>query len=216
MGTLDRGQAPIHPASISWLIALDELRPHANHLPEPVPVHIEEPGHLRYGRDPTLRNILCVVRMRACTSGVAMLTSGLLRDCGSGAFSKPHGAQTNSATGTTAAQEPSSTVHVTVLPHTACPHVRWLLHGVWWRFTGCGGRSLTARVPCPHGITVTYGSPSQTAESPHCLSDPILPLSQRPSLACASFGKTFWHPAKYAAPSPSKPCNGCPRTGRAW
>lgn len=88
MGTMDRGQAPIHPASISWLIALDELRPHANHLPEPVPVHIEEPGQLRYGRDPTLRNILCVVRMRACTSAVAMLTSGLLRDCGSGEHSR--------------------------------------------------------------------------------------------------------------------------------
>lgn len=96
---------------------------------------LKSPDSCGMAGDPTLRNILCVVRMRACTSGVAMLTSGLLRDCGSGAFSKPHGAHTNSATGTTAAaQEPSSTVHVTVLPHTSCPHVRCLLHhGVWWK-----------------------------------------------------------------------------------
>lgn len=101
-------------------------------------------------------------------------------------------------------------MHVTVLPHTACPHTSTAC------FTGCGERSLTARVQCLHGTTVAYGSPSQTAESPHCLSDPILSLSQRPCLACASFGKTFRTPQNNAAPSQSKPCNGRPRTGRAW
>ena len=99
------------------------------------------------------------------------LTAGVLRVCGSGVFSKPtERTPTASLRLLRYTQEPSSTVHVTVLPHRACPHNSAAC------FTGCGERSLTARAQCLHGTTVTYGSPSQTAESPHGLRDLIVSL----------------------------------------
>lgn len=117
-----------------------------------VPVPTKSPGPLRRRRDPTLRNIVCVVRMRACTSSVAMLTSGLLRDCGSGAFSK--------------LTERTLTVPLRLLWYRSpaqrctsrlCPTRRVPTSAAC--LMGCGQRSLTARVQCPHGTTTTYGSP---------------------------------------------------------
>lgn len=97
----DVGQGPgSHSPRLNLVVdrpgrATTSPQPH----PGASPCAHESPGPLRYGRDPTLRHIVIVVRMRACTPSAALLTSGSLRDCGSGAFSKPHGAYTNSTTG---------------------------------------------------------------------------------------------------------------------
>jgi hypothetical protein len=149
-----------------------------------------------------------VVRMRACTSSVAMLTSGSLRDCGSGAFWKPHGESTNSTDGARTGAQLNGARYGSA-PQAVSPRP---LSAAW-------GEACKERKEGDSVCTVTrgtYGSPSQTAESPHCLSDPILSLSQRASLALRKFWQNILDPAEHAAPSYAMSCNGGPRTGRAW
>lgn len=155
------GQGPgSHPPRLNLVVDrppwMDEERPHANHLPEQDPVRPcsrKRPGRLRRGRDPTLRKQLSTLRMRACTSSVAMLTSGLLRDCGSGVFSKLTERTLTAPLRLLWCRSPAQRCTSRFCPTRRVPTSAAC-------FAGCGESSLTARVLCLHGTAVTYGSPS--------------------------------------------------------
>lgn len=164
---------------------------------------------LRCGRDPTLKHCLrCAnasLHVQCCDANIRLAARLRIRS-----LLEAHRAHTNSTTQALLwYRSPAHRCTSRFCPTRACPHLRCLLHGVWWEELY---RTCTVSARYHGGLWV----PSQTAESPHCLSDPILSLSRRPSLACASFGKTFCTPQKHAAPSQSMPCNHSPRTGRAW
>lgn len=142
MGTLDRGRAPTHPASISWLIARpgwtrNALTSTTSRNKTLCACAHEEPRTAQlwpgsHAQKLFLRCANASLQVQCCDANIRPAARLRIRS-----LLEARGAHTNSITQATVVQESSSTVHVTVLPHTACPHVRCLVHGVWWEKPYC-------------------------------------------------------------------------------